>query len=73
MEKQIEKFSSLCAVFDILVFDENTEYVSLVKDKYELGVSKECLSNDYHLIKSLLMAYSTFNEAERNGSYETIW
>lgn len=68
MENQIDKFARLCAVFNILVYDENPNYISIVKGDYEMQVDKVCLSNDYHLIKSLQIAYSTFRDAEQNKS-----
>ena len=64
MDNQINKFATVCAIFDIKVFDENAEYVKLVKGSFEMRVSKVCISNDYHLIKSLYLAYSEFSEAE---------
>lgn len=67
MEKQIEKFAKLCAVFNLLVYDDNPNCVKVVKGDYFMLVGKALLSNDYHLINSLKVVYSSFREFEQNN------
>lgn len=66
MEKQIEKFAKLCAVFGLLVHDENPNCVKVIKGEYYMLVGKALLINDYHLINSLHKVYSAFREFEQN-------
>lgn len=67
MENQIEKFTSLCAVFNIKVHDENDDCVKLIKGskgEYQMYVGKWHLSNDIYLLKTLKYVYSEFRKME---------
>ena len=66
MEKQIEKFARLCDVFNFRVYDNNSDYVRVEKGQFQMLIGKYLLSNDYHLIRTLLKVYSEFREYEQN-------
>lgn len=67
MENQIDKFTSLCAVFNIKVYDVYEDWVKLIKGakgEHQMYVGKWHLSNDVYLLKTLKYVYSKFREME---------
>lgn len=71
MEKQIEKFARVCAVFGLLVLNVNPNFVKVIKGDYYMLVGIFRLYNDYELIKSLQLVYSAFREFEQGKLRET--
>ena len=68
MENQVDKFARLCAVFNILVYDDNPDFIKVRKGDYQMNVGKWLLGNDYYLLKTLQGVYSSFREIEQNKS-----
>lgn len=65
MEKQVDKFARLCFEFNILVYDVGFDSVNVRKGDFEMNVGKWLLSNDYHLLRTMLKVYSSFREFEQ--------